>query len=209
MPRQSDYLRTLAFIIIVLPTTEFQTFLQERFLHLGPLSKFQVISCKISYSAPLTWNGQKNTCHSSSGVIKKIVLFRMEGNCHINNSSQRMPAHPYNSLSVWIRIFQRKGKHFWEKGMMINKCVGTIGANEGCLEQIRHVATELSAYPSRFSPSISQGKPSPETQPDHSSPPQLSPTAFPRNSLRTFSLAATFLCKVHLSKSDLVPTVHL
>lgn len=92
---------------------------------------------------------------------------------------------------------------------MINKCVGTIGTNEGCLEQIRHMTTELSAYPSRFSPSISQGKPSPETQPDHSSPPERSPTAFPWNSLRTFSLAATSLCKVCLSKSDLVPTVHL
>ena len=37
----------------------------------------------------------------------------MERNCHVNNSGHKMPAYPYNSLSVWTRIFLSERKHEW------------------------------------------------------------------------------------------------
>lgn len=114
----------------------------------------------------------------------------MEGNCHINSSSQRLPAHPCNSLSVWKRVFQRKGKHFWEKGMMIKKCVGTISANEGwvCIWPLSCQLILLDSLPGSLRVNLSMK----HNQTIHHLL-NIPPLLFFGMALRTFPLAATSL----------------
>ena len=124
----------------------------------------------------------------------------MERNCHVNNSGHKMPAYPYNSLSVWTRIFLSERKHEW---WWLVKALGQQVPLRADMGQAEGWFPEGSADPSpRFPPSISQDRPSPEIQSNHPSSPEHPLLPFLRDGFRTFSLFGTSLCKAYQNSTQ-------